>query len=332
MELAKENKSGIKRIGVFTSGGDSPGMNAAIRAVVRSCIYYNIEVYGIRRGYAGMIEGDIFRMNSRSVSGIIQRGGTILKSARSMEFKTVEGRQKAYDNISKHGIEAMVVIGGDGSFRGAMAFEKEHGVRMVGIPGTIDNDLFGTDFTIGYDTATNTAVEAIDKIKDTADAHDRLFFVEVMGRDAGFIALKSGISCGAEAIMIPEEDTSLDDLVEVLRKGRPSKNSSIVVVAEGDTLGGALELAEKVSEQFKQYETKVTILGHLQRGGSPSCFDRVLASRLGLVSVETLLEGRSGVMVGQVHKNVVLTPLEKATKHGPEVSKELMRLSKIISI
>ncbi|MBX2846529.1 MAG: 6-phosphofructokinase [Saprospiraceae bacterium] len=324
--------SAVKRVGLFTSGGDSPGMNAAIRAVVRSCIYYDLDIYGIRRGYAGMIEGDIFRMNSRSVSGIIQRGGTILKSARSMEFKTKEGRQKAFDNISKHDIDSMVVIGGDGSFRGAQAFEAEHGVKMVGVPGTIDNDLFGTDYTIGYDTATNTAVDAIDKIKDTADAHDRLFFVEVMGRDAGFIALKTGISCGAEAIMIPEDNMKLDELIDILKKGRPSKNSSIVVVAEGDNLGGAFVIAEKVKEQFQQYETKVTILGHLQRGGSPSCFDRVLASRLGLAAVEALMAGKSGIMVGQVHSDIIQTPLEQATKHGPRINQDLLRLAKIISI
>jgi len=322
----------IKRIGVLTSGGDSPGMNACIRAVVRSALYYDLEVFGIRRGYAGMIEGDISQMNSRSVSGIIQRGGTILKSARSEEFKTPEGRVKAASNLSRFGIQALAVIGGDGSFRGAMELEKEHGIKAIGAPGTIDNDLYGTDFTIGYDTATNTAVEAIDKIKDTADAHDRLFFIEVMGRDAGFIALRSGISCGAEAILIPETVTTMDQLIETLRKGRPSKNSSIVVVAEGDEEGGAFEVARKVNEKFSQYETKVTILGHLQRGGSPSSLDRVLASRLGLAVVEALRDGKSGMMAGQIHKDIVLTPFEKATKRGPRLDNELVRVANIISI
>jgi len=327
-----ENTSVVKRIGVFTSGGDAPGMNACIRAVVRSCIYYDLEVFGIRRGYSGMIEGDIFRMNSRSVSGIIQRGGTILKSARSEEFRTKEGRKKAYEKLQQHLIDAIVVIGGDGSFTGASIFEEEFGVKVIGIPGTIDNDLLGTDLTIGYDTATNTAVEAIDKIKDTADAHDRLFFVEVMGRDAGFIALKSGISCGAEAILIPEEEQSIDELIETLRRGRPSKNSSIVVVAEGDELGGAIEIAKKVNEEFKQYETKVTILGHLQRGGSPTCVDRVLASRLGLAGVEALRDGKSGFMVGVIDNKIAFTPLSEAIKHGPELADDLIRLAKIISI
>lgn len=327
-----KDSSTIDRIAVFTSGGDAPGMNACIRAVVRTCIYYDIEIYGIRRGYAGMIEGDIFRMNARSVSGIIQRGGTVLKSARSQEFRTKEGREKAFANLQQHNIDALVVIGGDGSFTGADIFRNEFGVKVIGVPGTIDNDLFGTDYTIGYDTATNTVVDAIDKIKDTADAHDRLFFVEVMGRDAGFIAMKAGISCGAEAIMIPEEKATVDELIETLKRGRPSKNSSIVVVAEGDELGGAFEIAKKVGEKFQQYETKVTILGHLQRGGSPSCHDRVLASRLGLAAVEALQEGKTGYMVGLINNKIAFTKLSEAIKHGPELSKELIRLAKIISI
>ncbi len=322
----------VERIAVFTSGGDSPGMNACIRAVVRSCIHYEKEVFGIRRGYSGMIEGDIFRMNSRSVSGIIQRGGTILKSARSEAFRTKEGRKKAYEKLQEHAIDAIVVIGGDGSFTGANIFSEEYGVRVIGIPGTIDNDLYGTDYTIGYDTATNTVIEAIDKIKDTADAHDRLFFVEVMGRDAGFIALKAGISCGAEAILIPEEKATIEDLIDTLRKGRPSKNSSIVVVAEGDELGGAIEIANQVNEEFTQYETKVTILGHLQRGGSPSCLDRVLASRLGLAAVEALLNKKSGLMVGVVNNEISFTPLAEAIKHNNTINMDLIRLSKIISL
>lgn len=322
----------MKRIAVFTSGGDAPGMNACIRAVVRSCIYYGIEIYGIRRGYAGMIEGDIFPMTAESVSGIIHRGGTILKSARSNEFRTKEGRKKAFDNLQKFKIDAFIVIGGDGSFTGASVFSDEFDVKVIGVPGTIDNDLKGTDYTIGYDTATNTVVEAIDKIKDTADAHDRLFFVEVMGRDAGFIALKSGISCGAEAILVPEENSSIEDLVQVLRKSRPSKNSTIVVVAEGDELGGAVDIARQVKEKISHYETRVTILGHVQRGGSPSCFDRVLASRLGLAAVEALIDGKNDFMVGVKNNEVAFKKLNEAIKHGPEMSKELLRLAKIISI
>lgn len=325
--------SDINRIGVLTSGGDAPGMNACIRAVVRSCVYYDIDIFGIKRGFAGMIEGDISRLNARDVSGIIQRGGTILKTARSREFTLKEGRKKAYEQLKNFNINALVVIGGDGSFTGAKILTEEYSdLRVIGIPGTIDNDLYGTDFTIGYDTATNTVVSAIDKIKDTADAHDRLFFVEVMGRDAGYIAIKSGISCGAEAIMIPEEKSTVEELVETLRRGRPSKNSSIVVVAEGEDLGGAYEIAKKVSEQFHQYETKVTILGHLQRGGSPSSFDRVLASRLGLASVEALLNGKSGLMTGITHGNISFTPLSEAVKHNVKMNPELLRLAKIISI
>ena len=325
--------SNIKRIGVFTSGGDSPGMNACIRAVVRSSIYYGVEIFGIKRGYAGMIEGDISRLNARDVSGIIQRGGTILKSARSEEFKTKEGRKKAYQNLKRFNIDALIVIGGDGSFTGAKVFTEEYpDLKIIGIPGTIDNDLYGTDFTIGYDTATNTVISAIDKIKDTADAHDRLFFVEVMGRDAGYIAMKAGISCGAEAILIPEEKSTVEELVETLRRGRPSKNSSIVVVAEGEDLGGAYEIAKKVGEKFQQYETKVTILGHLQRGGSPSCYDRVLASRLGLAAVEAVLNGKTGLMTGVTHNKISFTPLSDAIKHNTKMNPELMRLAKIISI
>ncbi len=321
----------VKRVAVFTSGGDAPGMNACIRAVVRSCVHYNLEVFGIKRGYSGMISGNIFPMDSKSVSGIMQRGGTILKSARSQEFRTPEGRKKAYEQLQEHDIDAIVVIGGDGSFTGASIFSEEFGVKVIGIPGTIDNDLYGTDYTIGYDTATNTVVEAIDKIKDTADAHDRLFFVEVMGRDAGFIALKAGISCGAEAILIPEEKSTIEDLIDTLRKGKTSKNSSIVVVAEGDELGGAIEIANQVKEEFTQYETKVTILGHLQRGGSPTCYDRVLASRLGLASVEALLKGKSGFMVGVIDSKIAYTPLSEAIKHNNSINEDLIRLSKIIS-
>lgn len=322
----------IRRIGVLTSGGDSPGMNACIRSVVRSCIYYNIDVFGIYRGYAGMIEGNFSRLTSRSVSGIIQRGGTILKTARSEEFKTKEGRQKAYNNLVRNQIDAFVVIGGDGSFTGADIFTKEHPIKVIGVPGTIDNDLYGTDYTIGYDTATNTAVEAIDKIKDTAAAHDRLFFVEVMGRDVGYIAIKTGISTGAEAILLPEENTTIDDLVEILKRGRPSKNSSIVVVAEGDELGGAYEIAQEVGKVFHQYETKVTILGHLQRGGSPTCMDRVLASRLGLAAVEALRDGKTGRMVGVINNEISFTSLSDSIKYNTKINEELLRLAKIVSV
>jgi 6-phosphofructokinase 1 len=285
----------IKKVGVLTSGGDSPGMNAAIRAVVRTCAYYNIECAGIYRGYQGMIEGDFKEMGPRSVNNIINKGGTILKSARSKEFMTEEGRKKAYDNLKKNGIDALVVIGGNGSFTGALVFNKEYGFPVIGIPGTIDNDIYGTSHTLGYDTALNTVVEVIDKIRDTASSHNRLFFVEVMGRDAGHIALNAGIGAGAEEILIPEEDMGLDRLLDSLRKSKASgKSSSIVVIAEGDKIGkNAFELKDYVEENMPEYDVRVSILGHMQRGGSPSCFDRVLASRLGVKAVETLLEGQS---------------------------------------
>ncbi|MEM6804842.1 MAG: 6-phosphofructokinase, partial [Bacteroidota bacterium] len=274
----------MKSIGVYTSGGDAPGMNACVRAVVRTCIYHGIEVWGIRRGYEGMIESDFVKMDASSVSNIIQRGGTILKSSRSDRFRTVEGRKKAFKNLKKAGIEGMVAIGGDGTFAGARAFSSEHPIPIVGAPGTIDNDLYGTDFTIGYDTALNTAMEGIDKIRDTADSHSRIFFVEVMGRDAGFIALNSGIAAAAEAVLIPEEETIIEDIIKKLEQGR-QKDSNIIVVAEGDDAGGAFEVAKKVEEKY-DYQTRVVVLGHIQRGGSPTCADRVLASRMGMAAVE----------------------------------------------
>jgi len=324
----------IRKVGVLTSGGDSPGMNAAIRAVVRTCAYHNIECVGIYRGYQGMIEGDFKEMGPRSVNNIINKGGTILKSARSKEFMTPEGRRKAYDNLKKNHIDALVVIGGNGSFTGGLMFNKEFGFPVIGIPGTIDNDIYGTSHTLGYDTALNTVVEVIDKIRDTASSHNRLFFIEVMGRDAGHIALNAGIGAGAEEILIPEEDMGLDRLLESLRRSKTSgKSSSIVVIAEGDKIGkSAFELKDYVEENMPEYDVRVSILGHMQRGGSPSCFDRVLASRLGVKAVETLLEGKSNYMVGLSKDEIVLTPLEHAVKGKSQVDKELIRVSDIVSI
>lgn len=323
----------IKRIGVMTSGGDSPGMNAAIRAVVRSCAYYHTDCVGFYRGFQGMIEGEYELMNARSVRNIISRGGTILKSARSKEFLTVEGRQKAADVLKEAKVDAMVLIGGDGTFRGGQIFGKEHGIAMIGVPGTIDNDIFGTNYTIGYDTALNTVVDAIDKIRDTASSHNRLFFVEVMGRDAGFIALNSGIGAGAEEILIPEEDLGLERLLDSLQKSRRSgKTSSIVVVSEGDKIGkNVFELAEYVTKNLPDYDAKVTVLGHIQRGGSPSCFDRVLASRLCVRAVELLLDGKTDLMVGFLNNRIEATSLESALKSKPDFNKDLLRISDILS-
>jgi len=324
----------IRKIGVLTSGGDSPGMNAAIRAVVRTCAFHKIECAGIYRGYQGMIEGDFKDMGPRSVNNIINKGGTILKSARSKEFMTPEGRKKAHDNLKKNGIDALVVIGGNGSFTGGLLFNKEFGFPIIGIPGTIDNDIFGTSYTLGYDTALNTVVEVIDKIRDTASSHNRLFFIEVMGRDAGHIALNAGIGAGAEEILIPEEDMGLDRLLESLRKSKASgKSSSIVVIAEGDKIGkNAFELKDYVEENMPEYDVRVSILGHMQRGGSPTCFDRVLASRLGVKAVESLLEGKSNYMAGLLKDEIILTPLEQAVKGKSQVDKELIRVSDIVSI
>lgn len=309
-------------------------MNAAIRSVVRTCAYHNIECVGIYRGYQGMIEGDFLEMGARSVHNIINKGGTILKSARSTEFKTSEGRKKAYDQLVKEGVDALVVIGGDGSFTGAEVFNKEYGFPVMGIPGTIDNDIFGTSHTLGYDTALNTVVDCIDKIRDTASSHNRLFFVEVMGRDAGHIALNAGIGGGAEEVLIPEEDLGLERLVESLKKSKASgKSSSIVVIAEGDKIGkNVFELKDYVEANLPEYEIRVSVLGHMQRGGAPSCYDRVLASRLGVKAVESLLEGKSNLMVGMINDKVSLTPLEQAIKGHTEIDRELLRVSEIMSI
>jgi len=324
----------IKRIGVMTSGGDAPGMNAAIRAVVRACSYYNVECIGIYRGYEGLIEGDFKQLSSRHVSNIINRGGTILKSARSTEFRTSEGREKAYNHLINAEIDALVLIGGDGTFTGGMIFNSEYNFPCIGVPGTIDNDICGTDFTIGYDTALNTVVQVIDKIRDTASSHNRLFFVEVMGRDAGFIALNAGVGAGAEEILIPEEDLGLDRLLESLKRSkRAGKSSSIVVVTEGDKIGKSVfELANYVEENLPQYEVRVSVLGHMQRGGSPSCFDRVLATRLGVKAVELLLDGQTNLMVGLINNKVETTELENAVKGHHEINKELLRVSDIMSI
>lgn len=326
-------KFNMKKIAVFTSGGDAPGMNACIRAVVRTAVHYDLEVLGIRRGYAGMIEGEIIPMDSRSVSNIIQKGGTILQSARSMSFKTPEGRRQAFENLSKAGVEGVVAIGGDGTFTGADIFCSEYPeIAFVGVPGTIDNDLYGTDYTIGYDTAINTAMEAIDKVKDTADAHNRLFFIEVMGRDAGFIAMYSGIATGAEAILIPESKTDINKLVDSLHNNfKQKKTSSIVIVAEGDEEGGAIEIAKKVNERFDKYDTRVTVLGHVQRGGSPTCMERVRASRLGMEAVKALLNGQSRVMVGLIHKDIAYTPFQKAIKHNRRIEPVLAHLAEVLS-
>ncbi|HLF51378.1 6-phosphofructokinase [Flavobacterium sp.] len=323
----------IKKIGVLTSGGDSPGMNAAIRAVVRTCAYHDIECIGIYRGYQGMIEGDFEEMGPRSVNNIVNKGGTILKTARSKEFMTIEGRKKAHEHLVKAGVDSLVIIGGDGSFTGAEIFNKEFGFPVIGIPGTIDNDIFGTTHTIGYDTALNTVVEAIDKIRDTASSHNRLFFVEVMGRDAGHIALNAGIGAGAEEILIPEENLGLDRLLESLQKSKTSgKSSSIVVISEGDKIGKTVfELKDYVEANMPEYDVRVSVLGHIQRGGSPTCFDRVLASRLGVKAVESLLEGKSNYMVGLLNDKVELTPLEQAIKGNSEIDRELLRVSDIMS-
>ncbi|RCU57575.1 6-phosphofructokinase [Oceanihabitans sediminis] len=323
----------IKKIGVMTSGGDSPGMNAAIRSVVRSCAYHDIECIGIYRGFQGMIEGDFITMNARSVKGIINKGGTILKSARSKGFRTKEGREEAHKQLIKAGVDALVVIGGDGSFNGAMVFNKEFNFPVMGIPGTIDNDIVGTTHTLGYDTALNTIVEVIDKIRDTASSHNRLFFVEVMGRDVGHIALNVGIGAGAEEILIPEEDLGLDRLVESLRRSKKSgKSSSIVVVAEGDKTGkNVFELKDYVEANMTEYEVRVSVLGHMQRGGAPSCFDRVLASRMGVKAVESFLEGKSNYMVGLKNDIIDLTPFDQAVKGKSKINMELIRVSDIMT-
>lgn len=317
----------------MTSGGDAPGMNTAIRAVVRASAYYQLSCVGIREGFDGLIHNEMSHLNARSVKYIINRGGTFLKSARSAEFKTKEGRQQAYENLKANEIDALVVIGGDGSFTGAKVFYQEFGVPFVGVPGTIDNDVFGTDYTIGYDTALNTAIEAIDRIRDTATSHNRVFFIEVMGRDAGFIALNSGIASGAQEILIPEKKDSLEALFRSLEKSEHSgKNSSIIIVAEGEELGNVYELSKATQAHFPDYDVRVTVLGHIQRGGNPSCMDRVLASRLGVASVEALLAGQSDVMVGIQSNKIVYTPIDEAIKKHNEIDQELIKIAEILSI
>jgi 6-phosphofructokinase 1 len=326
------NDSRVTRIGVLTSGGDAPGMNAAVRAVVRTGLYHGLEVYGVMRGYSGMVEDDIFQMEARSVANIIQRGGTVLKTARCKEFFEYEGRLKAYNNLKKRGINGLVVIGGDGSFNGALKFSKEFDIPCIGIPGTIDKDIAGTDFTIGFDTAVNTAVEAIDKIRDTADAHDRLFIIEVMGRDAGYIALHSGIATGAEHILIPERKTDIDSVVEsLLEKEKRKKLVNLIVVAEGDEFGGAEEVAKHVKKQMPNVDTRVCILGHIQRGGSPTCLDRLIASRMGYHAVESLMTNRFNVMVGIQNNKMHYTQLEYAVKAKQKINEEWMKIVKILA-
>lgn len=322
----------VTKIGVLTSGGDAPGMNAAIRAVVRTGLYHNMEVFGIMRGYQGMIDDDIVPMHSRSVANIIQRGGTILKTARCKDFYEPEGRKKAFSNLKKHGIDGLVIIGGDGSFRGAQRFSNEYDIPCIGLPGTIDKDIAGSDFTIGFDTAVNTAVEAIDKIRDTADAHDRLFIIEVMGRDAGYIALHSGIATGAEHILIPETKTDIEIVVDSLEeKERRHKLVNMIVVAEGDETGGGNEVAAIIRSRMPHLDTRVCILGHIQRGGSPSCIDRVIASRLGYAAVDALIEGRHNTMIGIMNNKLHFTPLDKAVKAKQRVSDEWMKIVKILA-
>jgi 6-phosphofructokinase 1 len=322
----------VTKIGVLTSGGDAPGMNAAVRAVVRTGIYYGLEVFGIMRGYSGVIENDIVPMHSRSVANIIQRGGTILKTARCKEFFEYEGRKKAFNNLKNLGIDGLIIIGGDGSFRGAHQFSTEFAIPCIGVPGTIDKDMAGTDFTIGFDTAVNTAVEAIDKIRDTADAHDRLFIIEVMGRDSGYIALHSGISTGAESILIPERKTDIEELVASLQeKERRKKLVNLVIVAEGDGFGGADEVAKVIKERLPNVDTRVCVLGHIQRGGSPSCMDRLIASRMGYTAVECLIENRYNVMVGIVNNRMHLTPLEKAVKAKQKLSDDWLKIVRILA-
>lgn len=327
--MAKE----IKKIGVFTSGGDSPGMNAGIRSVVRTCAYLNIECIGIYRGYQGMIEGDFKALDARSVNNIINKGGTILKSARCEEFRTKEGRAKAHQQLLKEGIDAFVVIGGNGSFTGALLFNEEYNFPIMGMPGTIDNDILGSTYTIGFDTAINTVVEAIDKIRDTASSHNRLFFVEVMGRDVGHIALNAGVGAGAEEILIPEQNLGLERLLDSLKRSKKSgKSSSIVIVAEGDKTGkNVFELKEYVEKHLPIYDVRVSVLGHMQRGGNPTCFDRVLASRMGVKAVESLLEGKSNYMVGIRDNNLILTPISEAIKAHTEIDEELIKVSDIMT-
>ena len=323
----------IKCIGILTSGGDAPGMNAAIRAVTRSAIYNGLTVKGIYRGYKGLITGEIQEFKTQNVSNIIQQGGTILKTARCQEFKTPEGRKIAYETMQREGIDALVVIGGDGSLTGARLLAQEFDVPCIGLPGTIDNDLYGTDTTIGYDTALNTMQDAVDKIRDTATSHERLFFVEVMGRDAGFLALNGAIAAGAEAAIIPEFNTEVDQLEEFIKNGfRKSKSSSIVLVAESEITGGAMHYAERVKNEYPQYDVRVTILGHLQRGGKPTAHDRIIASRMGVASIQALMEGQRNVMIGIENDQIVYVPFTKAIKNDKPIDRELVNVLHELSI
>ena len=322
----------MKKIGVFTSGGDAPGMNACIRAVVRTAQYNNVDIYGIQRGYHGMIEGMIIEMDASSVSNIIQRGGTMLKTARCKEFETAEGRFKAYEQIKAYGLDGLVAIGGNGTYTGASIFFKEFGVPIIGVPGTIDNDLYGTDHTIGFDTAINTAMEAIDKIRDTADSHDRMFFIEVMGRDAGFIAMDVGISGGAEAVLVPETHTDLNHLIDILRKGwGRKKGSQLIVVAEGDDAGGVVKVVAKVKEKVPNLDCRIVVLGHIQRGGSPTARDRVIASRLGAGAVEALLKGHKNEAIGIVNDKIHFTAMEEAYTKKKSLDRHMIDLAEMIS-
>lgn len=324
---------GIKCIGLLTSGGDAPGMNAAIRSVTRAAIFNGIRVKAIYRGYKGLITGEIKEFQTENVSNIIQQGGTILKSARCLEFKTQEGRNNAYDNLVKEEIDALVVIGGDGTFTGARIFSQEYNIPIVGLPGTIDNDLYGTDSTIGYDTALNTIIDAVDKIRDTASSHERLFFIEVMGRDAGFLALNSALASGAEAAIIPERETKVDQLDELISNGfRKSKNSSIVIVSESNITGGANGLAERMRNEHPEYDVRVSILGHIQRGGSPTAYDRIIASRMGVAAIDALMDGLRNIMIGIVNNEIVHVPLSKAIKDDKQVNENLIGVLQILSI
>jgi 6-phosphofructokinase 1 len=325
--------SEIKTIGLLTSGGDAPGMNAAVRAVTRAAIYNGLKVKAIYRGFKGLITGEIIEFKTQNVSNIIQQGGTILKTARCAEFRTVEGRKQAYETLIREEIDALVVIGGDGTLTGARIFASEHNFPIVGLPGTIDNDIFGTDSTIGYDTALNTIIEAVDKIRDTASSHERLFFIEVMGRDAGFLALNGALASGAEAAIIPEIATEVDQLEDLIKNGfRKSKNSSIVLVAESELTGGAMHYADRVKNEYPEYDVRVVILGHIQRGGSPTAYDRILASRLGAAAVESLIDGQRNILLGIDDDQIVSVPFSKAIKNDKPIDPELLKVLKVLSI
>lgn len=325
--------SSVKRIAVLTSGGDAPGMNAAIRAVVRTAVYHDLHVYGVMRGFEGLINGDIRRLEARDVANIIQRGGTILKTARCSPFETKEGRKVAHDNLVANDIDALVVIGGNGTYAGGLQFMHEYNIPVVGIPGTIDNDIFGTDYTIGFDTAINTAIEAVDKIRDTADSHNRIFFIEVMGRNSGFIALHTGIGSGAGAIFLPERDMTIKDLSEALHKSaKRQKLFNLVIVAEGNKNGDATEIARQVKEMNPEFDVRVAIIGHLQRGGSPSTMDRVLASRMGHSSIQALMRGDSGVALGIINDKITFTPFHDAIYKEKILNKELIKMAEILAL